>query len=735
MLAGIAMLSMSDILAAPAASGPSVLAITDKNVHSALLQSETPVLLAFTATWCGHCQQLKPRFNAAAADPYLQGRVTFANIDCESDKPICEEFGVQGYPTVLFVPPNTGSFKAAHAAAQRYAGQRSTQAIRDYLLRVLRKEPLVFLQREFTNGAAAGSGAELAQAHERQYTALSAANFSLKRLIRGLGRDGVVFVLVLPDASSSGDVGGQLAESVDYSSSTAAADSGAHPLVSAAIAAAEKLRAELTVLAVQEQDVHSTPALAAALAPVLALQRSGGLSGKEPLLVQMQAGEARVEVARVGCEGVKGAAAAAAPAGAAQQQTEDVTSPNPQIGVETVRHVPCDPATGIPLSHSRAAGALADAVARWIRTHRFPAVSALSPDNFPLLANNEGTYLAIAVVNETQIAEYRARRDAAPAGGPVLLPPRSALFLTSFEKLAARSSTSLPPSVRAKFLFGFLDAALHAESFLSQFNVSPSDAPQLLVIDIPSKRYWHDRSVFEYEEQESQLEDIASGRAPVHRQGMLAVPQRLINSVGVVPTVAIGALLVVVVAWGVWRLVLAELLGFNAPGAGDAAGGKGGKGSGSGAGSSSNGTGAGRRGSTHSDNMQVDDGSTGPASRRSAGGPPSSRGGASGALAAAAAAAGGLGRAASDRSDMDIDEGGEAFHRVGEHDDDIDGSDEDEDAAGGARRAGEGIRRRAAAAAAAAAALKDSDASDSASEGAPARRPVGRHASRRRVDE
>ena len=88
----------------------------------------------------------------------------------------------------------------------------------------------------------------------------------------------------------------------------------------------------------------------------------------------------------------------------------------------------------------------------------------------------------------------------------MLLPPRSVAFLTSFEKLAERGTSTLPRAVRSQLLFASIDAALYHDGFLAQFNISPSTAPQLLVIDIPGKRYGHDGSVCEYEELEGQLE-------------------------------------------------------------------------------------------------------------------------------------------------------------------------------------------------------------------------------------
>lgn len=69
------------------------------------LQKNVPVIVAVTATWCGHCKQLVPVFEQVA-DQFASSnpnRVVFFNI--ETDKvdvqPLPKPFDkVQGFPTV-----------------------------------------------------------------------------------------------------------------------------------------------------------------------------------------------------------------------------------------------------------------------------------------------------------------------------------------------------------------------------------------------------------------------------------------------------------------------------------------------------------------------------------------------------------------------------------------------------------------------------------------------------------
>jgi thiol:disulfide interchange protein len=65
-----------------------------------------PILLYFTAPWCGPCQEMKrttwadPRVAAAA------GAMIPVKIDVDEQKAVSREFGVQGIPRVEWVEPD-----------------------------------------------------------------------------------------------------------------------------------------------------------------------------------------------------------------------------------------------------------------------------------------------------------------------------------------------------------------------------------------------------------------------------------------------------------------------------------------------------------------------------------------------------------------------------------------------------------------------------------------------------
>lgn len=57
-------------------------------------------ILKFFAPWCGHCKRLAPVLDEVA--PKLKGQMAIGTIDCTTEKQLCNEFGVRGYPTLKF---------------------------------------------------------------------------------------------------------------------------------------------------------------------------------------------------------------------------------------------------------------------------------------------------------------------------------------------------------------------------------------------------------------------------------------------------------------------------------------------------------------------------------------------------------------------------------------------------------------------------------------------------------
>lgn len=71
----------------------------DLNFEAEVLKSNVPVLVDFTATWCGPCKALAPIVDALAAD--LDGQVKVGKLDIDDSPITAGKLGVRGVPTVM----------------------------------------------------------------------------------------------------------------------------------------------------------------------------------------------------------------------------------------------------------------------------------------------------------------------------------------------------------------------------------------------------------------------------------------------------------------------------------------------------------------------------------------------------------------------------------------------------------------------------------------------------------
>lgn len=73
--------------------------LTDQNFESEVLKSPVPVLVDFTATWCGPCRALAPIVDKIADD--FQGKVKVAKLDIDNAPDTTRKYGVRSVPTVM----------------------------------------------------------------------------------------------------------------------------------------------------------------------------------------------------------------------------------------------------------------------------------------------------------------------------------------------------------------------------------------------------------------------------------------------------------------------------------------------------------------------------------------------------------------------------------------------------------------------------------------------------------
>ncbi len=60
------------------------------------------IILDFTATWCGPCQQFKPMYEFVAED--YAGMVDFYRVDVDKNKELAQMFEVSSIPALVYIP-------------------------------------------------------------------------------------------------------------------------------------------------------------------------------------------------------------------------------------------------------------------------------------------------------------------------------------------------------------------------------------------------------------------------------------------------------------------------------------------------------------------------------------------------------------------------------------------------------------------------------------------------------
>lgn len=105
-----------------------------KPTQEAARQADTvknmPMVLDFSATWCGPCRMFAPVFHAVEKD--YEGTVKFLTVDIDQNSELAQQFRVEAVPTIVFLSPDGRE-------QQRFTGAPDEATFRQAVDALLRK--------------------------------------------------------------------------------------------------------------------------------------------------------------------------------------------------------------------------------------------------------------------------------------------------------------------------------------------------------------------------------------------------------------------------------------------------------------------------------------------------------------------------------------------------------------------------------------------------------------------
>jgi thioredoxin 1 len=73
--------------------------VQDENQFQELLSHDWPVVVDYTATWCGPCRVIAPLIDKLAEE--YEGRATVVKLDLDKNKDNAKRYGIRSIPAVL----------------------------------------------------------------------------------------------------------------------------------------------------------------------------------------------------------------------------------------------------------------------------------------------------------------------------------------------------------------------------------------------------------------------------------------------------------------------------------------------------------------------------------------------------------------------------------------------------------------------------------------------------------
>jgi len=76
-----------------------ILKLTDENFQETIENTDLPIIVDFTAPWCGPCRMMEPIFNVLAKE--LENEVIIARLNVDENPEISKNYEIMSIPTFM----------------------------------------------------------------------------------------------------------------------------------------------------------------------------------------------------------------------------------------------------------------------------------------------------------------------------------------------------------------------------------------------------------------------------------------------------------------------------------------------------------------------------------------------------------------------------------------------------------------------------------------------------------
>ena len=78
-----------------------MIVITEENFEELVIKSTVPVILDFSAPWCGPCKTIVPYLENIETE--FEGKAIVGKINIDENNNIAIKYGIRNIPTVIFI--------------------------------------------------------------------------------------------------------------------------------------------------------------------------------------------------------------------------------------------------------------------------------------------------------------------------------------------------------------------------------------------------------------------------------------------------------------------------------------------------------------------------------------------------------------------------------------------------------------------------------------------------------